>query len=174
MRFCAQIIILIASLLLVGTAQASDKTFFKNIQGKWSGPGKIVAGKYKGTKFVCTFGGLTTETKSGMEVDGSCRVGVFSQPMNALIIKAAGSYAGKFLDGAKGKGMDVIGGRYTDGRLVAEIKRNDLRGIMVANLTDPKALKVTISVKHNGKLVPVIGMNLSRKSDNIVTGSLKQ
>ena len=152
---------------------ASDKQFFKNIQGEWKGPGEIVAGKYKGTKFVCTFEGLGTKIKSGMEVDGSCRVGVFSQPMNALIIKAGNSYAGKFLDGEKGVGMDVTGGRYTKGRLVADIKRNDLRGIMVANLSNPNALHVTISVRHEGKLVPVIGMNLGRQSDPVVTGSIQ-
>lgn len=171
MRFFAILFLLISSFLSINAAAASDKVFFKNIQGEWSGPGEIVAGKYKGTKFVCTFGGLKPDTKTGMEIDGSCRVGVFSQPMNALIIKSSGGYVGKFLDGAKGKGMDVIGGRYTKGRLVADIKRNDLRGIMVANLNNPNALKVTISVKHNGKLVPVIGMNLARKSDRIVTGS---
>ena len=33
-------------------AYANEATFFKHIQGKWSGPGEIVAGKYKGTKFV--------------------------------------------------------------------------------------------------------------------------
>lgn len=173
MRKLACVLGLAASLLMPASAFASDKQFFNTIQGAWSGPGEIVAGKYKGTKFVCTFDGLKTGTKTGMEVDGTCRVGVFSQPMNALIIKASGSYAGKFLDGEKGKGMDITGGRYTDGRLVAEIKRNDLRGIMVANLNDPNALKVTISVTHNGSLVPVIGMNLARQSDQIVTGSVK-
>ena len=48
-----------------------------------------------------------------MDVDGSCRIGMFSQPMNAKIVKAAGNYIGEFLDGAKGDGMDVVGGRYT-------------------------------------------------------------
>ena len=172
MRFStilASVFLTIASAIV---AQASDKKFFRDIQGKWSGPGEIVAGKYKGTKFVCTFDGDNPVEKAGMEVDGSCRVGVFAQPMNALILKAGGSYVGRFLDGEKGKGMDVTGGRYTKGRIVADIKRNDLRGIMVANLSNPNSLRVTISVKHEGRLVPVIGMNLARKTDNVVTGSI--
>lgn len=173
MRIIALSAAFLLGVMFSTAAFASDKVFFKNIQGEWSGPGEIVAGKYKGTKFVCTFGGLNPDTKAGMEIDGSCRVGVFAQPMSAVILKSAGSYVGQFLDGAKGKGMDVIGGRYTAGRLVADIKRNDLRGIMVANLTNPNALKVTISVKHQGKLVPVIGMNLARMSDAVVTGSVK-
>lgn len=173
MRISTFLAITAISFASLQNAQASDKKFFNDIQGKWVGPGEIVAGKYKGTKFVCTFKGANPANKAGMEVDGSCRVGVFSQPMSALILKAGQSYIGQFLDGEKGKGMDVTGGRYTRGRIVADIKRNDLRGIMVANLSNPNALKVSISVKHEGRLVPVIGMNLARKTDNIVTGSVK-
>ncbi|MGI9351073.1 MAG: hypothetical protein ACR2O3_05880 [Rhizobiaceae bacterium] len=172
MRFSLIILATFCSLLLAGNAHASDKKFFDNIRGEWSGPGEIVAGKHKGTKFVCTFGGKRPSPKTGMDIDGSCRVGVFSQPMNAKIIKAAGSYIGAFLDGQKGDGMDVIGGRYTRDRLVVDIKRHNLNAIMVANLSDPNNLKVTISVKHQEKLIPVIGMNLARKSGPIITGSV--
>ncbi len=172
MRISGFLLVVCYFILSVASAYASDEKFFKLIRGSWSGPGEIVAGKYKGTKFVCTFGGDSVKPKSGMEVDGSCRVGVFNQPMNAEITKTAGAYIGKFLDGAKGDGMDVTGGRYTDSRLVVDIKRKDLDGIMVANLTNPNRLNVTISVKHQGKLIPVIGMSLNRKSDAIVTGSV--
>ncbi len=172
MRIFLVIVSFVSALSFSSAAFSSDKNFFHNIQGQWSGPGEIVAGKYKGTKFVCTLGGKNTDTKVGMEVDGSCRVGVFSQPMSAMIIKAGGGYLGRFLDGEKGDGMDVTGGRYTKGRLVANIKRKDLDGIMVANLSNPNALKVTVSVNHNGKLVPVIGMNLQRSTDSVVTGSV--
>ncbi len=47
------------------------------------GPGEIVAGKYKGTKFTCTLDGTTPAEKAGMTLDGSCRVGIFNQPMKA-------------------------------------------------------------------------------------------
>ncbi|MEM9329742.1 MAG: hypothetical protein AAGA53_00350 [Pseudomonadota bacterium] len=172
MRIFLFILALFPALFWVTSTSASDKKFFHGIQGKWSGPGEIVAGKYKGTKFVCTFGGAKPDTATGMDIDGSCRVGVFSQPMSAEIIKTAGGYLGAFLDGAKGDGMDVTGGRYTRDRLVVDIKRKDLNGIMVANLSDPNKLRVTISVKHKERLIPVIGMNLDRKSDPIITGSI--
>ena len=172
MRNFLVILSFLSALCYSSVALSSDKNFFHNIQGQWSGPGEIVAGKYKGTKFVCTLGGKNTQTKVGMEVDGTCRVGVFSQPMSAMIIKAGGGYVGKFLDGETGNGMDVTGGRYTKGRLVADIKRKDLNGIMVANLSNPNALKVTVSVNHNGNMVPVIGMHLQRTTDNVVTGSV--
>ena len=173
MRISSLLIAVLATFFFANHAFATDKKFFGDIQGIWSGPGEIVAGKYKGTKFVCTFSGIKPRAKVGMEIDGSCRVGVFSQPMNAVIIKSAGSYVGKFLDGEDGKGMDVIGARYTRGRLVASIKRNELEGVMVANLSDSNALKITVSVKHKGGFIPVIGMNLGRKSDSSVTGSIR-
>ncbi len=153
-------------------ALASDAEFFSGIRGSWSGPGQIVAGKYKGTKFVCNFGGKTKSANAGMDVDGSCRIGVFSQPMSAKIIKAAGNYIGSFLDGANGDGMDVTGGRYTHDRLVVDIKRENLNGILVANLSDPNVLNVTVSVKHHDRLIPVIGMTLKRKIDPTRTSSI--
>ena len=165
---------LISIFLFTATSYASDARFFTGIQGTWHGPGEIVAGKYKGTKFVCTLGGNNPSSSStAMDIDGSCRVGIFSQPMSANIVKTAGKYLGAFLDGAKGEGMDVTGGRYTRDRLVVNIKRKELDGIMVANLSNPNKLNVTISVNHNGKLIPVIGMALNRQSDSTVTGSVK-
>ena len=172
MRLSKFALTVLACLSFTANTYASDTEFFHGIQGKWKGPGEIVAGKYKGTKFVCTFDGTNPSKDVGMNVDGSCRVGVFTQKMNADIIKTAGQYIGKFLDGAKGDGMDVRGGRFTKNRLVVDIKRKNLNGIMVANLSDPKHLKVTISVKHNKTLIPVIGMNLRRQSGRVITGSL--
>ena len=90
MRNISFLFTLLACLFYSSLASASDRIFFNGIQGKWSGPGEIVAGKFKGTKFVCTFGGTNPNAKTGMDVDGSCRVGVFSQPMNAKILKTAG------------------------------------------------------------------------------------
>lgn len=172
MRALFSSFLIVLSLLIVLPAAASEKQFFKNIQGEWSGPGQIVAGKYKGTKFVCNFGGSNPDTKTGMLIDGSCRVGVFPQKMNAEIVKTAGKFVGKFLDGQNGDGMDVRDGRYTKNRLVVDIKRHNLDAIMVANLQDPNQLKITVSVKHKDRLIPVIGMNLGRVSDQIVTGSV--
>ena len=172
MRRICFLLVAVATAILTFSAHASDRQFFNGIKGKWSGPGEIVAGKFKGTKFVCTFGGETQKASTGMAVDGSCRVGMFSQPMNAKIATTAGKYIGQFLDGAKGEGMDIVGGRYTSQRLVVDIKRKDLNGVMVANLTDPNRLNVTISVKHNGRLIPVIGMSLKRQAGATITGSI--
>jgi hypothetical protein len=146
----------------VACAEASEKQFYNNIQGRWSGPGEIVAGKYKGTKFNCTFDGITPEKLTGMSIDGNCRVGIFSQLMNASVNRSARGYSGKFLDGEAGEGMDIIGGRYTSSKLVVDIRRKDLVGVMSASLTGRDKLTITISVRVESRLIPVIGMTLAR------------
>ena len=157
--------IVLASLIsfsLNSSAMAGEQQFFNGIEGNWHGPGEIVAGKYKGTKFTCTLKGITAQNAIGMDVDGSCRIGVFSQPMSAKIYKSGDAYTGRFLDGEKGEGMDVTGGRFTTSRLVVGIKRKKLDATMVARLQSNNQLNVTISVNVQGQLVPVIGMVLKK------------
>lgn len=149
-------------LICVIGAEASEKQFYNNIKGRWSGPGEIVAGKYKGTKFNCTFDGITPEKLTGMSIDGNCRIGFFSQLMNASVNRSAKGYSGKFLDGEAGEGMDIIGGRYTRSKLVVDIKRKDLIGVMAASLIGKDRLDITISVRVDKHLIPVIGMTLAR------------
>ncbi|PZP43624.1 MAG: hypothetical protein DI595_21095, partial [Agrobacterium fabrum] len=77
-----------------------DDVFFRSVAGVWKGPGEIVAGKYKGTKFTCDLTGEPLDDKqTGIKLGGTCRVGVFSQPMSAVISQKGNSYEGKFLDG---------------------------------------------------------------------------
>src|SRR6218665_137868 len=54
-----------------------DKAFFEQVAGQWKGPGEIVAGKYKGTKFTCDLSGEPSDgSPAGIKLDGFCRVGV--------------------------------------------------------------------------------------------------
>jgi len=142
--------------------KAGEIQFFNGIAGDWHGPGEIVAGKYKGTKFTCNLKGSTSQNKIGMKIDGYCRVGVFSQPMSAVIQKSGKSYRGQFLDGEKGEGMDVTSGRFSTSRFVVGLKRKRLDATMVARLDGKRKLNVTISVNVQGSLVPVIGMALGK------------
>jgi hypothetical protein len=146
----------------VGSAYSGEKQFFSGIAGSWYGPGEIVAGKYKGTKFTCRLNGKSVQKNVGMDIAGSCRIGMFSQPMSARIKKSGNSYSGKFLDGEKGEGMDVTGGRFTTSRLVVGLKRKKLDATMVARLDKNRKLNVTISVDVQGKMIPVIGMALDK------------
>ncbi|MEL6920530.1 MAG: hypothetical protein AAFO77_05820 [Pseudomonadota bacterium] len=135
----------------------------------WRGPGEIVAGKYKGTKFSCTFQGTQPPADIGMTLDGKCRVGVFTQDMKATISRARGGYKGEFLDGAAGEGLDVVAGHVTGDRAVMRLKRKALEGAMLVRLASPNKLNVTISVDVNGEMVPVIGMSMDRIDSSTVS-----
>jgi hypothetical protein len=158
-----------------GKAQAGeqDKRFFRSIEGEWSGPGEIVAGKYKGTKFNCNFTGTTPAEKIGMTLDGGCRVGVFTQKMSAVIEnRGREGYRGTFMGGASGAGLDVVGGNVVNARkVVFSINRNQLRGIMQARVPTDNSMIVTVSVRVGDQFVPVIGMNLKRV-DQVAVGSV--
>ncbi len=164
------VLLLISGLTL--PSLANERIYFNSIEGKWSGPGNIVAGKYKGTRFTCNFTGKKPKAVTGMKIDGSCRVGVFSQPMSFEIIKKGRSYRGKFLDGAKGKGLDIVSGRLRGNKLVVGINRKKLNGAMVAKLNGKNQMNITISVRVDKRLIPVIGLTLNRKAGIVKTSVL--
>ncbi len=146
---------------LAAPAFAGEADYFRTVQGKWSGAGEIVAGKYKNTRFTCKFDG-TAPRGAAMDISGTCRVGLFSQPMSARISKKGGAFRGEFLDGAKGQGLDLKAGKLRGDKLVLDINRKQLNGQMVANLKNENQLHLTISVHAGSALVPVIGLTLNR------------
>ncbi|MEP1207464.1 MAG: hypothetical protein ABJM29_15930 [Rhizobiaceae bacterium] len=146
----------------LGSAAASDYRYFKSVQGKWAGSGQIVAGPYKNTRFTCKLEG-EAPGRAGMKLAGTCRVGLFSQRIEATVTKRGKSYRGKFLDGAAGKGLDIVSGRLRGKKLVLGIKRKQLRGTMIANLKNKNSMNITIAVRVNGGLTPFIGLSLNRK-----------
>ncbi|MEM6462063.1 MAG: hypothetical protein AAF724_09120 [Pseudomonadota bacterium] len=163
--FLAVLTLLCAGSATPALADSGDKAFFDSVSGVWRGPGEIVAGKYKGTKFACTFtGGPSAEHAVGVAMDGRCRVGIFSQKMRAFIGQQGDNYSGKFQDGAEGEGLDIVSGRIDGDKIVVGINRKRLNGAMVAHLQEPDVMNVTISVQVQDELIPVIGMTLSRGS----------
>ncbi|MBD8555821.1 hypothetical protein IFT84_15035 [Rhizobium sp. CFBP 8762] len=155
-------------------AGSMDKAFFEQVSGSWKGPGEIVAGKYKGTKFTCDLNGEPQMAPVvGIKLDGFCRVGVFKQPMSALITQKGDSYTGTFLDGSDGKGLDIVSGKVATDKMVIGLTRKKLNGAMIARMQDDKTMNVTISVKVEDTMVPVIGVSLNRQVDSIAVGSIK-
>ena len=165
-------LILITSVIWLASAQASERSYFNSVRGQWSGKGEIIAGKYKNTRFTCKFTGNVPKG-IGMDITGKCRIGLFSQPMSARIIKRGDSYRGTFLDGAKGKGLDIVSGRFRANKLIVGINRKQLKGTMVANMKNRNKMHITISVRANdNRLVPVIGLTLNRVG-NLKKAALK-
>jgi hypothetical protein len=67
------------------------------------------------------------------------------------------------MDGAAGSGLDIISGNVVDGRkVVLSVNRAQLDGVMQARLPDPDTMAVTVSVRVEETLVPVIDMSLKR------------
>ncbi|MGO6816249.1 hypothetical protein [Rhizobium leguminosarum] len=164
----------VADVAPAATAATRDKAFFDSVAGSWKGPGEIVAGKYKGTKFTCNLiGEPTGDSSAGIKLDGTCRVGVFKQPMTAVISQSGSSYKGKFLDGAAGKGLDVVSGAVSEDTVVVGINRAKLNGAMIARVRDDKTMNVTVSVKVESQMIPVIGLTLTRQVDDMAVGSIQ-
>lgn len=151
-------------------ASEKDRQFFSQVAGSWSGPGEIVAGKYKGTKFTCNFKGSNPAgDKVGMTLDGGCRVGLFTQKMFASVEhQGRKGYRGTFMDGALGDGLDVVNGNVSGSKVVLSLNRNQLNGAMLARLPDSNTMHVTVSVRVEDEMVPVIGMNLKRVDQRTV------
>jgi len=150
-----------------------DKQFFRSVEGKWVGPGEIIAGKYKGTKFTCSFDGSTPVGKVGMTLDGDCRVGVFTQKMSATVERRGREgYKGNFMGGSSGNGLDIIGGNVVDSqKVVFTINRNQLNGVMQARIPDDNSMTGTNCLLTRTATVTVIGMSLKRV-DNVEVGSI--
>ncbi|GGD90681.1 MULTISPECIES: hypothetical protein [Rhizobium] len=164
----------VADVAPAATAATRDKAFFDSVAGSWKGPGEIVAGKYKGTKFTCNLiGEPTGDSSAGIKLDGTCRVGVFKQPMTAVISQSGSTYKGKFLDGAAGKGLDVVSGAVSEDTVVVGINRAKLNGAMIARVRDDKTMNVTVSVKVESQMIPVIGLTLTRQVDEMAVGSIQ-
>src|SRR5262245_45791668 len=152
-----------------------DAQFFQSVQGQWTGPGEVVAGKYKGTKFVCNFTGTAAAGSAGMTLDGGCRVGLFTQKMTATVVKKGNGYSGAFNDGAAGKGLDVVSGNVVSSRkVVFGLNRKALKGAMQARLPDDNSMVITVSVRVEKEMVPVIGVNLKRVEDGPELGAVAQ
>jgi len=155
-------------------ARDKDTVFFESVAGDWKGPGEIVAGKYKGTKFVCNLSGDAVQGKAaGISLDGHCRVGVFNQKMSAQITRKGSTYTGRFLDGSAGDGLDIVSGKVTRDRAIMGINRKTLDGAMIARLHDEETMNVTISVKVGKEMIPVIGMTLKRGPRKVASGVLR-
>ncbi|WP_246708167.1 hypothetical protein [Bartonella sp. HY038] len=151
-----------------GAAQDAEEVFFKKIEGQWTGPGEVVAGKYKGTRFTCTFSGVQEQAKVGMVLDGSCRVGIFSQSVKARVARIEKGYQGAFNNGAKADGMDIISGRISNKHMVFGLVRENINGTMTAHLADNDTMNITLSVKVSEDMIPVVGVKLKRNGKNAV------
>jgi hypothetical protein len=91
--------------------------------------------------------------------------------MKATVTRVGSGYSGKFNDGSEGKGLDVTSGSVSGNKMVFGLNRKQLNGAMLARVSDQNTMNVTVSVRVEKELVPVIGMSLKR-IDNVAVGSI--
>ena len=83
--------------------------------------------------------------------------------MKAVVVKNGNGYSGTFNDGAAGKGLDVVSGNVIGPRkVVFGLNRKQLKGAMLARLPDDNSMVITVSVRVEEEMVPVIGVSLKR------------
>jgi len=145
-----------------GQAAADRAAFLQSVKGQWSGSGQVVAGRYKGVKFTCKFTAPDAGNAADIKLDGSCRAGIFSQPIKASISPKSGTYQGSFNDGARGNGMDITAGTVDKNGMVLQLNREKLQGNMTARLQSGNQMHITLAVVLEGESIPVIGMDLAR------------
>jgi len=98
-----------------------------------------------------------------MSLDGSCRVGLFSQAMKAKIVqRGEGVFLGHFNEGAKAQGMDITAARIGADHMQFDLNRQNLQGSMLARLEAQDKMSIALSVKVMGEFVRVVGVHLKR------------
>ena len=95
-------------------------------------------------------------------------VGSVGSPAETLDVVVGTQY------GSEGKGLDIVSGSVNGDKVVMGINRNQLNGAMVASLRGNNKMNITISVKVEDQMVPVIGLSLDRDMDSIAVGSIAQ
>ena len=174
LRTALLIAVLAAALPASAVAESDDDVFFRQVAGKWVGPGKIVEGKLKGTRFKCELDGLPVSgAEDGFKLDGKCRAGLFSHPITAVFIRDGESYRGEFLDGEDGDGLAVTGGSVENRKAVISLRRKEVEGALVTSLLTEDDLNITLLIKGGTRYVPVIGLSLKRKGDPFTVGAIK-
>jgi len=143
-------------------AATNSGAFLQSVRGAWSGKGQVVAGRYKGIKFSCNFTAPDAADPDNVQFNGSCRTGIFSQPIKASISRRGGTYQGQFNKGAQADGMDITAGQINDRSMVLQLNRDKLKGSMTAQLSGENQLRVTLAVQIDDESIPVIGMDLTR------------
>ncbi|MEP0519397.1 MAG: hypothetical protein ABJO09_02420 [Hyphomicrobiales bacterium] len=165
----AKIIALFVLALSLGTlaADARDREtdFLAQLQGTWSGTGRVLAGPDRGTDFKCALKGKPSRTGVKISMDGKCSIGRLSARMGASIKYSHGvqKYIGRFLGGAKANGMDIYGDRRGNA-LKLRLSRGRTQGNMDLLLQKKDVMRVIISVTDSkrGRDIPVIALNLNK------------
>lgn len=165
------------------SAEENDAaTFMERFSGEWRGTGKLLIGPETGLKFNCALDGNPSRTELTFDMSGKCWAGRLSAQVYAKLHYNAETnrFYGDFLDGAKGKGVDVIGERKDYGFSLL-LSRGMTQGELIAKPAGNNKMTITIFLSDSARTrsMAVAAMGFARKGekhlpiyDPVVTGSL--
>jgi hypothetical protein len=148
-------------------ARADDAAdFMERFSGDWLGAGKLLIGPDNGLKFGCALNGDPSRTGLTFWMRGRCWMGNLSANVYAQIRYNAetNQFYGRFLDGAEGNGLNIVGARDGDG-FSLRLVRGSAQGRLAAETVTPDQMKVTIFYRDRARNreLPVVAMGLARK-----------
>ncbi len=158
--------------------------FMEKFSGEWRGSGKLLIGPDSGMKFHCALNGDPSRTQMTFGMKGKCWVGRLSAPVFARLRYNDDNnrFYGDFMDGAEGKGVDIVAERAGNG-FSMWLSRGQLQGELVASPAGKSKMTILISLidQKRDRKIPVVAMGFARKGsdslpayDPLVTGALKK
>jgi len=169
-RRAAAFLIALASLGPAPAAAApKDATLFVGqFAGEWRGTGKVLFGPQRGLKFHCALNGLTAPAATSFRMTGRCWSGLLSAKVHAELRydPKTRRFQGGFMGGAKGDGVDIVGGRRGKG-FSLQLSRGAARGELAATPVNDGQMRVSILLTdpRGKRSIPVVAMGFARPGE---------
>ena len=144
--------------------EASD--FMERFSGDWLGTGQLLVGSESGLQFSCELKGNPSRSQLSFGMSGRCWMGNLSAPVHARLRYNADTneFYGEFMDGADGKGLDIVGVRAGEG-FSMRLTRGMAQGRLAAEAVNPDQMTITIFYRDrvNNRELAVVAMGFTRK-----------
>jgi len=174
---------LIAALALGGALPARADQPIARFSGEWVGTGQVLLGGQYGAMFRCKLKGSPDEAQARFDMSGRCWLGGLSAPMTAQLRYNAETreYYGEFMDGADGRGADIVGA-HSGEALSLRLMRGNMQGRLTASTVGPDQMKVMLYYRdpasNREQLAAAMGFarpdanSLPRYMPDVITGSI--
>ncbi len=155
-----------AALAAAAALPAKADELMVRFSGEWAGTGQLLFGPQYGEEFHCELKGNPSDSRLSFGMSGRCWMGFLSAPVTAQLRYNAETrqYYGEFLDGADGRGVDIVGARAGEA-ISLKLMRGALQGRITAETVSADQMKVMMYYRdvQNNRELPVVAMGFARK-----------
>jgi hypothetical protein len=159
-------LVLSAALAAATALPAKADELMARFSGEWAGTGQLLFGPQYGQEFQCELKGDPSDSQMSFDMSGRCWMGILSMPVTARLRYNADThqYYGEFLDGADGRGVDMMGARAGEA-ISLKLMRGALQGRLTAETVTADQMKVMMYYRdtQNNRDLPVVAMGFARK-----------